>query len=175
MPKQIGDNMISTYGIARISDEDVERLSRHKLREGDIVFSRRGDVTRRSYITKDEEGWLCGTGCMLIRPSHEKLLNEFLALFFSLPQFKDYITLNAVGATMPNLNTKILQNIPLFLPSRTTQRKIVAVITAYDDLIENLRTTRDLLLPKLISGKLDVEYLDIDTGLTAEALEEATA
>lgn len=40
---------------------------------------------------------------------------------------------------------------------------------------DNLRTTRDLLLPKLISGKLDVEDLDIDTGLTAEAFQEATA
>jgi type I restriction enzyme S subunit len=38
----------------------------------------------------------------------------------------------------------------------------------------NLRTTRDLLLPKLISGKLDVQGLDIDVGMTAEALEEAT-
>lgn len=148
MPTQLGDNMISTDGIARVSDEDVERLSRHKLREGDIVFSRRGDVTRRSYITKDEEGWLCGTGCMLIRPSHENLLNEFLALFFSLPQFKDYITLNAVGATMPNLNTKILQNIPLFLPSRATQRKIVAVISAYDNLIEN-NTRRIAILEEM--------------------------
>ena len=39
---------------------------------------------------------------------------------------------------------------------------------------ENLRTTRDLLLPKLISGQLDVEELDIDLGMTSEALEEAT-
>ena len=30
--------------------------------------------------------------------------------------------------------------------------------------IEKLRTTRDLLLPKLISGQLDVEDLDIETG-----------
>jgi len=29
---------------------------------------------------------------------------------------------------------------------------------------QNLRQTRDLLLPKLISGKIDVEDLDIDTG-----------
>ena len=36
----------------------------------------------------------------------------------------------------------------------------------------NLRTTRDLLLPKLISGQLDVEDLDIDMGLTAEELQE---
>ena len=28
----------------------------------------------------------------------------------------------------------------------------------------NLRKTRDLLLPKLISGELDVEDLDIETG-----------
>ena len=28
----------------------------------------------------------------------------------------------------------------------------------------SLRKTRDLLLPKLISGQLDVEDLDIDTG-----------
>jgi type I restriction enzyme S subunit len=39
----------------------------------------------------------------------------------------------------------------------------------------NLRTTRDLLLPKLISGKLDVEDLDIDVGEPLEELEEATA
>jgi len=34
---------------------------------------------------------------------------------------------------------------------------------------------RDLLLPKLISGKLDVEDLDIDAGESFEALAEATA
>ena len=186
MPKQLGDNMISTDGIARISDEDIERLSRHKLHEGDIVFSRRGDVTRRSYITKHEEGWLCGTGCMLIRPSHENLLNEFLAFFFSLPQFKDYITLNAVGATMPNLNTKILQNIPLFLPSRDTQRKIVAVISAYDDLIEN--NTRRIAIAEEMAraiyrewfvnfrfpGHENVKLVDSPLGMIPEGWEAGT-
>jgi len=39
----------------------------------------------------------------------------------------------------------------------------------------NLRTTRDLLLPKLISGKLDVEDLDIDAGIATATREEATA
>lgn len=39
----------------------------------------------------------------------------------------------------------------------------------------NLRTTRDLLLPKWISGQLDVEDLDIDVGMTAEELTEAAA
>ena len=39
----------------------------------------------------------------------------------------------------------------------------------------NLRTTRDLLLPKLISGRLDVDDLDIDVGEQIEEFEEATA
>ena len=38
-----------------------------------------------------------------------------------------------------------------------------------------LRTTRDLLLPKLISGQLDVEDLDIDVSMTTEELTEAAA
>ena len=40
--------------------------------------------------------------------------------------------------------------------------------------VSNLRTTRDLLLPKLISGQLDVEDLDIDLGTMPEVLAEAT-
>ena len=40
--------------------------------------------------------------------------------------------------------------------------------------IQVLRQTRELLLPKLISGQLDVEDLDIDIGDSIEALEEAT-
>jgi type I restriction enzyme S subunit len=34
----------------------------------------------------------------------------------------------------------------------------------------NLRSTRDLLLPKLISGQLDVEDLDIDPGQPLDAV-----
>ncbi len=148
MPQQLGDNLINTEGIARISDEDVQRLKRHKLQRGDIVFSRRGDVTRRAFITEKQDGWLCGTGCMLIRPSHPKLNNEYLAFFLSLPEVKEYITRQAVGATMPNLNTGILQAVPLFLPSRTAQEKIVEVLTAYDDLIHN-NTRRIAILEEM--------------------------
>jgi len=51
------------------------------------------------------------------------------------------------------------------------QQKINTILANYYGLIfnltrkiENLRQTRDLLLPKLISGEIDVENLDINTG-----------
>lgn len=145
MPQQLGDNRVELDGIARISEEDRDRLARHVMEEGDIVFSRRGDVTRRAFITSQEAGYLCGTGCLLIRLKHPDIDNQFLSLFFSLPQFKDYITQKAVGATMPNLNTGILERIPLLLPTIAEQRRIVATLTAYDGLMENNRRRMGLL------------------------------
>lgn len=145
MPQQLGDNTISLEGIARISDEDRDRLSRHIMQEGDIVFSRRGDVTRRAYIGREQAGWFCGTGCLLIRVKNEVCDNRFLSLFFSLPQFKEYIIQKAVGATMPNLNQGILQRVPVVLPRIPTQHRIVDVLSAYDDLIVNNRRRMELL------------------------------
>ena len=48
MPLNIGDNRIIETGIARIRTADAERLSRYRVRYGDIVYSRRGDVERRA-------------------------------------------------------------------------------------------------------------------------------
>lgn len=56
MPQNIGDNRISEDGIARITDEDAQRLSRYLVRPGDIVYSRRGDVERRALIRDHEDG-----------------------------------------------------------------------------------------------------------------------
>ena len=42
-----------------------------------------------------------------------------------------------------------------------------AVVRVYSRQIQNLRTTRDLLLPKLISGELDVSALPEPEALAA--------
>src|SRR2546422_6482046 len=57
MPQNIGDNVIVEDGIARISPNDAARLSRYLLREGDIVYSRRGDVERRALVRLEQSGW----------------------------------------------------------------------------------------------------------------------
>jgi hypothetical protein len=48
-------------------DLRAERLNRYRVRVGDIVYSRRGDVERRALIRQQEDGWLCGTGCLRVR------------------------------------------------------------------------------------------------------------
>ena len=145
MPQQLGDNKISEYGIAQINEQDRDRLIRHVMRVGDIVFSRRGDVTRRAYITGKEDGWLCGTGCLLLRLNHPQCDNRYLVRFLGLHETRSYLTQHAIGATMPNLNQRILASVPVLLPPREHQEQIIRVISAYDDLIENNRRRIRLL------------------------------
>ncbi len=145
MPQQLGDNEIRTSDIARVGEQDRDRLIRHVMCEGDIVFSRRGDVTRRAYITRRESGWLCGTGCLLLRLNHPACDNRYLVRFLGLQDARDYLTQNAIGATMPNLNQRILSLVPVVLPPRDRQERIVDVILAYDDLIKNNRRRIRLL------------------------------
>lgn len=137
MPKDIVDGRVSVEGIARIGDEDVERLSQHRLKKGDIVYGRRGDIGRRALITQREAGWLCGTGCLRISLGDFVLNPTFLYYYLGEAKVIGWIYNQAIGATMPNLNTSIIRSIPITYPSLPVQRKIAAILSAYDDLIEN--------------------------------------
>lgn len=146
MPVDLVDGSISTKRIARVSDDHVRRLARHKLRLGDIVYSRRGDVGRCARVTAAEEGWLCGTGCLRVSGDPKKVCPDFLYYALSNPEVVGWVQRHAVGATMPNLNTKILESIPFVLPSSLIeQERIVEILGAYDKLIENNRKQIALL------------------------------
>ena len=117
MPKNIRIEEIDVEDIARISLSDAERLKKYQLAEGDIVYSRRGDVEKCALVTKNETNWLCGTGCLRIRiPKNKSITPYFLHAFLSTPVTREWVSRHAIGATMPNLNTSILRNVPIVVP-----------------------------------------------------------
>ncbi|RRU14967.1 restriction endonuclease subunit S [Stenotrophomonas sp. 278] len=145
MPQNIGDNSILNTGIARITEADAQRLSKYRIREGDIVYSRRGDVERRALVRKSEEGWLCGTGCLRIRFGEGVVYPRYAAHYLGHPAVREWIVRHAHGATMPNLNTTILSELPFVLPPWTVQVSIGDVIELYDQKIDlNRRITQTL-------------------------------
>ena len=136
MPANMKNNRVNLSGIALIAEKDAKRLSQHLVQEGDIVYSRRGDVTQKALIGKTEVGYFCGTGCLLVRPG-DAIDPEFLTYHLSTPTNQDWIVKQAIGATMPNLNTAILSAVPLNLPPhKDTQKKIAAVLSALDAKID---------------------------------------
>lgn len=158
MPTNIGDNRIVEDGIARISPSDVERLSRHKLAFGDIVYSRRGDVEKRALVRREEEGWLCGTGCLRVRVDPSYIDPSFMSYVLGHPRVRAWITQHAVGATMPNLNSAILADVPVVIPPHSTQRTVADLLTALDDKIEsNRRATEGSERILSLMSEVDIE------------------
>lgn len=136
MPANMKNSRVNLFGIAFIAEKDAQRLSHHLVKEGDIVYSRRGDVTQKALIGKTEVGYFCGTGCLLIRPG-DAIDPEFLTYHLSTPSNQSWIVKQAVGATMPSLNTAILSKIPLSLPpNKETQKKVATVLSALDAKID---------------------------------------
>jgi type I restriction enzyme, S subunit len=136
MPQNIGDNRVVEDGIARITPEDARRLDRYLVRPGDIVYSRRGDVERRALITAREDGWLCGTGCLRVRPGSEGVDPRYASYYLGDPRVREWIVRHAHGATMPNLNTSILSAVPFVIPPSDEQRSIAHILGTLDDKIE---------------------------------------
>jgi type I restriction enzyme S subunit len=136
MPQNIGDNRISADGIARITTADAERLSKYRVKPGDIVYSRRGDVERRALVRDSEDGWLCGTGCLRVRLGDGPVDPIFAAFYLGAAETREWIVRHAHGATMPNLNTSILSACPIIVPPLPEQRAIAATLGALDDKIE---------------------------------------
>ncbi|WP_239591504.1 restriction endonuclease subunit S [Mycolicibacterium tusciae] len=147
MPQNIGDNRIVIDGIARVSDKDVKRLSRYTLREGDIVYSRRGDVERRALVRAENQGWLCGTGCLRVRiPDATKYDAAFVSYALGARPVRRWISRHAVGATMLNLNTAILAAVPLSVPRIGSQRAIAKLLGSLDDQIASNERVADAAL-----------------------------
>lgn len=137
MPKDLIGGKISEQSIARVIQDHVQRLNRHIIQKGDILYSRRGDVGRCAFATEHEEGWLCGTGCLRVTADATIADSKFVFYQLQQPEVVGWVEKHAIGSTMLNLNTTILSNIPLLLPQIETQRRIASILSAYDDLIEN--------------------------------------
>ena len=163
MPKDISHRRVQTDSIARVPPTDADRLARHKLAPGDVLFSRRGDVERHALISETERGWLSGTGCLLVRSGNQWPSPNFLSLLLDAPQSRTWLVQHAVGATMPNLNTGILGSVPVVIPSTDLLLAFENIVSALEarraqnsDTAQTLSTLRDTLLPRLISGQLRV-------------------
>ena len=181
MPADIQGGRVSTESVARVGVEHVERLAQHQLQVNDIVFSRRGDVTRFARVTEREAGWLCGTGCLKVRVGNGKVaLPEWIALALAAPDAKEWLVRHAIGATMPNLNTSILGALPLLVPPLSHQREAVETCFALDDRIYLLRQT-NATLEAIAQALFKSWFVDFDPvhakaeGREPEGMDAATA
>ena len=145
MPKDIINGKICDDTIARISSDLSCKLLKYHVEFEDIIYPRRGDISKCAIVDKSQIGWLCGTGCLKISIDKSLAKSKFIYYELQLPKQIGWIINHAIGATMLNLNTNILQNVPIDLPSINTQNRIAEILSRYDSLIENYQKQIKLL------------------------------
>ena len=126
-PASMQDGKIVPVEKMAVGADTLGRLATFKLRAGDIVMGRRGEMGRCAVVTEQEDGWVCGTGSLILRLSR-CLYPKYLAMLIGSPYVREYLGGFAVGATMQNLNQSILLKMSIGLPPFAEQRRIVAKV-----------------------------------------------
>jgi type I restriction enzyme S subunit len=163
MPRDLVDLRIGVEAIARIPGDLADKLGRHRMMPGDTVYGRRGDIGRRAFIGRRQAGWLCGTGCLRIRPDRKMVNPRFLFDALGSPNTAATIAGRAKGSTMPNLSAAVMKSIPVLVATRMLQDTYAEQVEPLFEMRETLceqneklRAARDLLLPRLMSGAISV-------------------
>ena len=163
MPQDIEDGKIFTHAIARIPESRAQILARHRVKLGDIIIARRGELSRAAAISHRELGWVCGTGCFLLRLSGSKLDPRFFSYTYRHDIVQRQIEGLAVGSTMPSLNNSVMSS--LYFPYLTedeqhrisdhleTQDKALLSLKCENEKLEKQKTG---LMHDLLTGRVRV-------------------
>ncbi|MAS08502.1 restriction endonuclease subunit S [Salinisphaera sp.] len=163
-PANIVDGQIKPNLSKTISYEAAERLAAYKLKAGDLIIGRRGEMGRCAPVKLEMNRWICGTGCFVIRP-HNEVLSDFVAYLLRRSNMVKRLTSIATGTTMLNLSNKALSNMPIEMPRIDAQRHILERIDAiqletrqssdrYSVRLSHLTQLRQSLLHRAFSGGL---------------------
>ena len=157
---------MTTYAFA-----DAPGRARRIVQHGDVVWSC-VRPNRRSYaqVMYPEANTIASTGFAVL--SATKVPFTFLYFATTTDDFVAFLTTNATGAAYPAVTATAFEKAELLIPSALLLQKfgeatipMTEQIHTFQRQIQNLRRTRDLLLPRLLSGQIDVEALP-EPGLT---------
>ena len=154
--------------IALSNWDSVDSINSAKLafKKGEILFGKIRPYFHKVGVAPLDG--ICSSDTIVIRPKRNECFAITLATVSS-EHFIKYATATSQGTNMPRANWEVLAKYPIVLPPLEISQQFNNLVQDKVDMIhslvfrnKNLRQTRDLLLPKLISGELDVSELDIN-------------
>jgi len=153
---------------APINYSDAPGRARRRVRHGDVIWSSVRPANRAyGLILEPPENLIASTGFAVIS-NHPDVPFSFIKYAITTDTFVEQMTAVAKGAAYPATSFDDFENASLLLPISDVlvefDRLVLPMLTTAHCLArqnEVLKATRDLLLPRLISGKLRVDQLDI--------------
>ena len=129
-----------------ISKDKYDEMKRFTVYPGDIIISCSGTIGEVSIIKEEDPKGIISQALLLLRSKKEVVMPEFLLYFFRTPQGHNSITSRSSGSVQVNIARRdVIEQIPLYLPHRKMQNRIVSILKSLDDKIEVNRRINDNL------------------------------
>ena len=137
------DGTLNKSGLTSVDAVDA---SKYLLEKNDIVFARTGNSTGRSYFYDGSDGPLVYAGFLIrFRLDDSKVNPRILKYYSHSKPYYDWVQSFDTGGTRGNINAKTYGDMPITLPSRHVQDRIVDILYSIDAKIENNRRINDNL------------------------------
>ena len=158
------DGSINTNGLKSVDAEDAYK---YVLQENDIVFARTGASTGKTYFYQPQDGTLVYAGFLIKFSIDPRKVNPRLLKYITHSQeYYNWVRSFDTGGTRGNINAVTFANMPITLPNRATQDKIVAILSSLDDKIElnrrinvNLEQQAQALFDEIMSCELEYDLI----------------
>lgn len=134
----IVDNRLSLSECNRISEDKYEAITKGRTRHLDIVMTTRGSIGKVALVKRRiiDRG-LINAQMLLLRADAKVIDPTFLFYVTCSDSFQGELHNFASGSAQPQIPITDLRQVSVPVPSLLTQRKIAAILSVYDDLIEN--------------------------------------
>ena len=150
-----------------VDEHSYNFLSKSTLYGGEIIISNVGDVGSVFLCPKLDKPMTLGNNIIMLRPEQENL-RYYLYIWFKWLYGQSLIQGIKGGSAQPKFNKTDFKNLPIFLPPDDLLEQFHKIVKPMFELIDEnnaenqtLIRTRDAILPRLMSGELDVSDIDI--------------
>ena len=139
-----GFNFGSGQFIKELKDSQMKK---GKLQRQDVVLTTRGTLGNAAYYDAGVpfEHMRINSGMVILRCDRSKILPQYLYAFLRSSLFHAQIERMRSGVAQPQLPIRDMKRLTIPLPTLSHQLRLVEVVSAYDDLIENNRRRIALL------------------------------
>lgn len=165
-PTHIVDSRIRPDRSITVTNEKSVELERFRIIPGDVILGRKGDVDKAAVVSKVEEGYICGSDSMALRPSGE-VNGEYLWWYLQSPSAHRQLEQWSVGSTVAGLNQRTISHLEIPTMDLSGQLEICAylntqtsrideLISESEDLIALSQERRAALITAAVTGQIDV-------------------
>lgn len=165
--KHLSGILLNDSSFNYVTESHAERLKNSIVQRGDLVFTHAGTIGQVSLIPDNSRysEYLLSQRQFYLRCDESKISSLYMIYYFSSPEGQYRLLANASQVGVPSISRPVtnLRSIPLTMPLIAIANQFASQVRLYHNKIEtnneeiaHLSKIRDSLLPRLISGDLEL-------------------